>query len=119
MKKRLLALLMASAMVVSLCACGNGGTQTPDPTPTAAVGGEETPAPTDAPATPTPVPVEEFKFTGSPTLEGNVEDRIPVKEDVFVSQVDATGKTLEIGTYGGTINPKPVLSWFRNPAVRG
>ena len=100
MKKRLLALLMASAMVVSLCACGGGGTQTPDPTPTTA----PTTKPTEAPATPTPVPVEEMKFTGSPTLTGDAADRLPVKDDVFVSQVDAAGKTLEIGTYGGNIN---------------
>ena len=98
MKKRLLALLMASTMVLSLCACGNGGEQTPDPTKT------PDPTATTAPATPTPVPVEEMKFTGSPTLTGDAADRLPVKEDVFVSQVDATGATLEIGTYGGTIN---------------
>lgn len=35
---------------------------------------------------------------------GNVEDRLPVEEDIFVSQYDATGAVLEIGTYGGNIN---------------
>ena len=99
MKKRLLALLMASTMVLSLCACGGGGNnETPDPTNT------PDPTATTAPATPTPVVVEEMKFTGSPTLTGDAADRLPVKDDVFVSQVDATGATLEIGTYGGTIN---------------
>ena len=53
--------------------------------------------------TPTVKP-DELTFTGSPTLEGNAADRLPVKEDVFVSQFDATGATLEIGTYGGDIN---------------
>ena len=98
MKKRLLALLMASTMVLSLCACGGGGNETPDPTKT------PDPTPTEAPATPTPIEPAEMTFTGSPTLTGDAADRLPVKEDVFVSQVDATGATLEIGTYGGTIN---------------
>ena len=35
---------------------------------------------------------------------GNVEDRLPVEEDIFVSQHDAVGAELEIGAYGGTIN---------------
>ena len=105
MKKRVLALLMASAMVVSLCACGGNNTTDPTPTPTVVAGGEETPDPTNTPdPTPTEVPVAEMVFTGSPTLTGDAADRLPVKEDVFVSQVDATGATLEIGTYGGTIN---------------
>ena len=98
MKKRLLALLMASTMVLSLCACGGGGNETPDPTKT------PDPTPTEAPATPTPIEPAEMTFTGSPTLTGDAADRLPIKEDVFVSQVDATGATLEIGTYGGTIN---------------
>ncbi len=103
MKKRLLALLVASTMVLSLCACG-GGNDTTDPTPTPTTAAQPTEAPADPTPTPTPVPVEEMTFTGSPTLTGDAADRLPVKEDVFVSQVDATGATLEIGTYGGTIN---------------
>lgn len=100
MKKRLLALLMASTMVLSLCACG-GGNDTTDPTPT------PTTKPTEAPATPAPTQEPEpdkMTFTGSPTLTGDVLDRIPAAEDVFISTVDATGTALEIGTYGGTIN---------------
>ena len=109
MKKRLLALLLAGTMVFSLCACGGDNTQTPDPTPTTeATKPVEQATPTEVPAdptpTPTPVPVEEMKFTGSPTLAGDAADRLPVKDDVFVSQVDAAGNALEIGTYGGNIN---------------
>ena len=109
MRKRLLALLMAGTMALSLCACGSGNTGTTGNTaePTQATQQNET-KPTEKPAdptpTPTPVPVETITFTGSPTLSGNVEDRLPVKDDVFVSQVDASGATLEIGTYGGTLN---------------
>ncbi|MGN0505600.1 MAG: ABC transporter substrate-binding protein [Lachnospiraceae bacterium] len=100
MKKRLLALLLAGTMVVSLAACGNKeNTNDTTPTPTTAAQTEPTKAPT-----PTPVPVEEMKFTGSPTLSGDAADRLPVASDVFVEQVDATGAPLEIGTYGGVIN---------------
>ena len=35
-----------------------------------------------------------------------VEERLPVAEDIFVSQLDATGAPLEIGTHGGTIDIK-------------
>lgn len=100
MKKRLLALLMAGTMILSLCACTNNSDNKTTPTPTPTQAGEEEGTPTP---TPTPVPVEELTFTGSPTLSGDAADRLPVKDDVFVAQTDATGKTLEIGTYGGTI----------------
>ena len=43
---------------------------------------------------------------------GNVVDRLPAKEDIFVSQFDANGAPLEIGTYGGEINVASGLgSW--------
>ena len=48
-------------------------------------------------------------FTGSPTLEGDAADRLPVKEDVYISVADATGAPLEIGTYGGNINAREYL----------
>ncbi len=110
MKKRILALLMVCALLVSLCACGSSNTSEAEPTnaPTQSEGNNDKPAdPTATPeptATPTPIPVETISFTGSPTLSGDVADRLPVKDDVFVEQVDATGKALEIGTYGGVIN---------------
>ena len=60
--------------------------------------------PTQPATKPSEVKPDELVFTGSPTLQGNAADRLPVKEDVFVSQFDANGNALEIGTYGGVIN---------------
>ena len=96
--KKLIALLLALAMVMSFAACGS-----------------KTPEPTEPPATdPTPSETEETEvqapaYTEAPYITnlgtyGDVVDRLPVEEDIFVSQVDATGATLEIGTYGGDIN---------------
>ena len=88
-----LSLLLAVMMIVGVLA---GCTQPPAPTD---------PAPTDpAPTEPQPTEPEGMVFTGSPTLDGNVVDRLPVEEDIFVSEYDATGAKLEIGTYGGVIN---------------
>ncbi len=111
MKKRLLSMLLAATMVLSLAACGD--TNTPasskaDPTPTkAAVKATEAVKATATPtSTPTPVPVEEMKFSQAPSIKATakVEDRIPTKDDVFVEQVDANGDPLEIGVYGDNIN---------------
>ena len=96
--KKLIALLLALAMVMSFAACGS-----------------KTPDPTEPPATdPTPTETEETEvqapaYTEAPYITnlgtyGDVVDRLPVEEDIFVSQVDATGAALEIGTYGGDIN---------------
>ena len=104
-----LSLLLAIVMVFGLVACnpstpteptqGNNPTQGPKPTE----GDKPTePTPTEPPV----VEPEKLVFTGSPTLEGDAADRLPVAEDVFISQVDATGKLLSIGTYGGVINVK-------------
>ena len=70
--------------------------------------------PTNKPTTPAPTvkptePEDIQKFSEAPSITalgtyGKVEDRLPVKEDIFVSQFDATGAALEIGTYGGEIN---------------
>ena len=46
---------------------------------------------------------------------GNVEDRLPVEEDIFVSQHDAVGAELEIGAYGGTAAAPGI---FPDPAWR-
>lgn len=79
-------------------------------TPAGSTPNADVPGTTNKPVASTPVgskPTEDpnkMTFTGSPTLDGNVVDRLPVAEDVFVSQYDATGATLEIGTYGGVIN---------------
>ncbi|MCR5153391.1 MAG: hypothetical protein K6B75_00945 [Lachnospiraceae bacterium] len=120
MKKKLMALLLAGVMVVSLAACGGSSTNTntntndtPKNTPTTAPAetGEtkSTPEPT---ATPTPVPVEKLSFSESPELEQlvkegklpSVENRLPNKDDIYVEQVDATGKNLSIGNYDDTLN---------------
>lgn len=56
------------------------------------------------PTTPPVVTYSEAPYITNLGIYGDVEDRLPVKEDIFVSQYDATGAALEIGTYGGTIN---------------
>lgn len=100
--KKLIALLLALVMVLSLVACG--GTQEETPT-TGAPATESSETPTDPPAAEPPA----AGYSEAPSITelgtyGNVEDRLPVEEDIFVSQYDATGAELEIGTYGGTIN---------------
>ena len=97
--KKLIALLLALAMVLSLAACGSS-----EPAPT-----EAPAAPTEAPVVETPTEAPAPAYTEAPSITalgiyGDVVDRLPVEEDIFVSQVDATGATLEIGTYGGVIN---------------
>ncbi len=108
MKKRLLSLLLAAAMVVSLAACGESKTPSTqaEPTPTKAAKATQAPAQATSTPTPTPVPVEEMKFSQAPniTSAAKVEDRLPAKNDVFIEQVDAQGDALQIGTYGGEIN---------------
>ncbi len=97
--KKLVALLLALAMVLSLAACGtqNGPVSTEAPTDPVV---ED---PTDAPTEPV-VGYTEAPYITNLGTYGKVEDRLPVEEDIFVSEKDATGATLEIGTYGGTIN---------------
>lgn len=115
MKKKLLSLLLAATMVVSLAACGGGTSNTPatEPTPTQAAksnnggSGSSTATTTNTPTpTPTQVAVTELTFSQAPTVKNSakVEDRLPVKSDVFVEQVDAKGEPLEIGVYGDQIN---------------
>ena len=100
--KKLLALLLAMVMVLSLVAC----TKAPAQTTTAPV----TTAPATEPeVTEPPVTEPVFAYSEAPFITnlgtyGNVEDRLPVEEDIFVSQYDANGDALEIGTYGGNIN---------------
>lgn len=103
MKKRLLALLLAATMVVSLAACDNNTQKQPEQQQQE----QEQPKATEAPkATNTPIPVQEMKFTQSSTVKSTVkvEDRLPVKDDIFVELYDCNGDALEIGTYSAAFN---------------
>ncbi len=93
--KKLIALLLALVMVLSLAAC----TGNPEGTSTTNAPETEPPA-----TTPPAVGYSEAPSITSLGTYGKVEDRLPVKDDIFVSQYDANGDVLEIGTYGGTIN---------------
>ncbi len=99
---------LSLVLVIAMCASVMVGCVQP-PVGTTPGGNVDVPT-TNKPVESTPVgskPTEDpnkMTFTGSPTLDGNVVDRLPVAEDVFVSQYDATGAELEIGTYGGVIN---------------
>lgn len=111
MKKRLLALICIAALALSMLAgcsknTGTGGDKVTDTTSASTTA--STTAPTEKPAenTTTPAPTPEpagMTFTGAPNLTGNVEDRLPAADDVFIETTDAAGNALEIGTYGGEI----------------
>ena len=93
--KKIIAMLLAMALVLSFAAC------TAEPVPTN--------APTDPQPTTPPTTEPVAAYSEAPSITalgtyGKVEDRLPVEEDIFVSKVDATGADLAIGTYGGTIN---------------
>ncbi len=117
MKKRLIALLLAGTMVVSLAACGTDDNSNSTPTDSTESVQQSTPestpetTPESTPAETTP-PADASAFAEAPMLADQVtagslpkvEERLPVKDDVFVDQTDAAGTTLEIGTYGGVIN---------------
>ena len=125
MKKRLIALLLAGTMTLSLAACGDtndGQSSSPaesqESTQESSAeestqeessqeeSSQEESTPEDAP------PADVTAFSEAPMLADLVqagslpalEERIPTAEDVYVEQVDAGGNPLEIGTYGGVIN---------------
>ncbi len=90
--KKIIALLLALAMILSLAACGSK----PEPTEAPAT---EAPA-TEAPATEPPA----AGYTEAPYITnlgtyGDVVDRLPVEEDIMVEDADY----LEIGVYGGEL----------------
>ena len=61
--------------------------------------------PTVKPTEPTDIAqFSEAPYITNLGIYGKVEDRLPTVEDIFVSQFDATGAELAIGTYGGEIN---------------
>ncbi len=121
MKKRLTALLIAATMVLSLTACGNKNvkinqrTRQSTRTPIAQTStGSKQSGTTATAATPTPTPISlaNLTYSEAPELAAKVkagtlpsaENRIPDKDNIFIAQVDAAGKALEIGTYGGNYN---------------
>lgn len=121
MKRRLIALLLAGTMALSLAACGSGDDQnsgTPSDSGSdvqqSQQGGStpEVTTPDESSPEVTAPPAEVEGFGEAPMLADlvsagslpAVEDRLPVKDDVYVEQVDAAGNPLAIGTYGGVIN---------------
>ena len=116
MKKRLIALLLAGTMAVSLAACGPDNSNPRDSVSNGAsedvhqsTPSESTPEESTPEATPTP---EAQGYSEAPMLADLVqggtlpklEDRLPAADDIFVDTADAAGNPLEIGTYGGVIN---------------
>lgn len=98
--KKILALLLVFVMVLSLVACG------PTDKPNPSTGDKPNPSTDPAPST---EPPEIQGYTEAPSITalgtlGKVEDRLPVKDDIFVSLLDANGDKLEVGNYGGNIN---------------
>ena len=91
--KKLIALLLALVMVLSLVACG-GQTEQPTEAP-------ETEAPeTEAPETEAPAAAyTEAPFITALGIYGDVVDRLPVEEDIMVEDAEY----LEIGVYGGEL----------------
>ena len=92
--------LMAFVLVIVMFASVFAGCVKPPVTTQGTQGSQ----PTQPATKPSEVKPEELVFTGAPGLPGEAADRLPVKEDVFVSQLDANGDVLQIGTYGGEIN---------------
>ncbi len=116
MKKRLIALLLAGTMAVSLAACGPDNSNPSDSVSNGSSEDVQQSTPSESPpeestpeATPTP---EAQGYSEAPMLADLVqggtlpklEDRLPAADDIFVDTADAAGNPLEIGTYGGVIN---------------
>ncbi|MBD5461311.1 MAG: hypothetical protein HDR26_10285 [Lachnospiraceae bacterium] len=120
MKKKLIALLLAGTMVLSLAACGDSD-DTQNNNPSDSVEDSQQPSGSDeTPGDTTPADVATEGFSEAPMLADlvtagslpAVTDRLPVESDVFVDTTDAAGDPLEIGTYGGVINlPGAGGSW--------
>ena len=112
MKKKTLALTMATVMVAgSLTGCGGSNTTSGEATP-APEKTTETPETTQTQNVVEEVEVDVAAFSEAPMLAQQVsagklaavDERIPDQDNVFVETNDATGAALEIGNYGGTIN---------------
>lgn len=94
--KKLVSLLLAGVMVVSLAAC-TPQTGTPSENPGSQNPGTENPTVNALPEAPM---LTELVNAGKLP---KVEERIPNADNVYVDTVDATGKKLSIGTYGGVL----------------
>ena len=134
MKKKLIALLLAAVMVLSMAGCSSRDIKVNERTKVFTVTATEqtktsNTAGSTVTATPTlaPVNVDELTFSEAPELtakvnEGTlpaVEERIPARNSVFIAQTDAAGNALEIGEYGGNFNmPGGGGSWgIARPAL--
>ena len=118
MKKKLIALLLSSAMVLSLAGCGsrdikvNQRTTTYDVDPfevatTASSGGEAAEKKTVASVDASKLTYKEAPSLSSKVSSGAlpaVDSRVPEKDSVFVAVTDAAGDALEIGEYGGNFS---------------
>ena len=91
--KKLIALLLALVMVLSLAACGGN-----EPAPTEAPVVEN---PTEAPVVETEAPAAfvEAPYITNLGIYGDVMDRMPAEEDVMIEDAEY----LEIGVYGGEL----------------
>lgn len=117
-KTKALSVVLTAAMSVSmLTACGGAATpantDTEAQTQTEAQTADAQPAAdTDAASAAATEAVEVTGYQEAPMLAEKVAsgelpavaDRIPGTNDVFIETVDATGKPIEIGNYGGVIN---------------
>ncbi|MCR4586999.1 MAG: hypothetical protein K5682_01205 [Lachnospiraceae bacterium] len=108
MKRKVLSILLASAMSITVLAgCGSTPATTEQTTADSVAATETTAAEPAA-----EVEVDVATYTEAPELAelvsagslAPVEERIPDADNIFVDTVDANGDALEIGTYGGVIN---------------
>ncbi len=114
--KALSVVLTAAMSVTMLTACGGAATpadsQTETTTETQTADTQTADTTTTAPEATTVPEVEVTGYQEAPMLADlvaagtlpAVEERIPDADNIFVESVDATGKPIEIGTYGGVIN---------------
>lgn len=101
--KQWFALVLALALCLGTLSACAAAPSAPPATNAPTNAAEPTAAPTQATAA-----VDLTAFTEAPFLTqagtyGNVEDRLPVADDVMVETVDAAGNALEIGVYGGEL----------------
>ncbi len=116
--KKTLALILALVLALSLVACAKpegNGTNPPETKPS----DNTEPAGTKPEDTEATDPPKVEGFTEAPSITalgtyGNVEDRLPVKDDVFVENASY----LKIGTYGGELHRSANTgSWYAGKPI--